>query len=287
MRRPSSFILILAIASTFVPLQAQQALKRRPGSFLIYGPVHTIRDERVTYTRENGNLVEGPRVLLQTINYNEDGTKQERTSYNPDGVAIYRTVDTFDPGGRILETNTFSRGDVLNTRVVSNYNDQKQLIERVTYRRDGSVLGRTVFRRQGNQIESESWMYDANGGVVSQSKTTNDLPAKRADTISINPESVVQTQSTTTVGPNGSREFTTEESNGGFRREAIVPVGKGNDDRIIYNKDGTIKSKERSIREFDSYHNMIKTTHLTATGDSTDFQTIDVTYRTITYFGKD
>jgi hypothetical protein len=140
---------------------------------------------------------------------------------------------------------------------------------------------------RGNQRESESWLYDFHGGVIAQSKTTNDLPTKRSDSVSINPRGVVQSQSTVTDGPNGSREFTTERSDGDFKREVIAPVGKGSDEHITYNKDGTIKSKDRFMREFDSYHNMTKTTHLTATGDSADFEQADVTYRTITYYGKD
>ena len=284
MRRVSLFILVLSATATLAPLRAQQELKRRPGNFLIYGPVHTIRDERVTFTKQNGELVEGPRVLVQTMEYNEDGTKQEWTSYRPEGNIVYRRVETYDPDGRILEIDNFPNG-ILNTRVVSNYDDQKQLIERVTYGGDGSVLDRTVVRRQGNQ--TESWSYDSRGNITSQSKTTNDRPAKRADTISINPGGVVQTQSRVTDNPDGSVEFRTEQSNGGFKRDVFIPIAKGSEDRVTYNKDGTIKSKERFLREFDSYHNMIKQTHLTARGDSSDFAPVDVTYRTITYFGKD
>jgi hypothetical protein len=156
MRRSSSLILVLFATATLAPLWAQQELKRRPGNFLIYGPVQTIRDERVTFARENGNPVEGPRVLLQTMTYNEDGTRQDSTFYSPVGNVILRRVETYDPDGRILEANSYQNG-ILSNRVVSNYNDQKELIERVAYRRDGSVSNRTVFRRQGNQRENESW----------------------------------------------------------------------------------------------------------------------------------
>lgn len=286
MKRISLFILVLSAAATFGPLRAQQGLKRLPGNFLLYGPVHTIRDERVTFTRESGSLVEGPRVPVLTMTFSEDGTKQDRTFYGPGGI-VFRTVDTFDPDGRILETSSFSKGDVLNSRVVSNYNDQKELIERVTYRRDGSISGRTVFRRQGNQRESESWLYDFHGGIVAQSKTTNDVPAKRSESVSIDQRGVVQSQSTVAAGPNGSWDYKTERSDGDFRREVIAPAGKGSEDRTTYNKDGTLKSKDRFVREFDSYQNMIKTTHLTAKPDSADFEPADVTYRTITYYGKD
>jgi len=285
MFRAAAFLLILIVAATGAPLRAQQTPNRRPGPFLVYGPVHTIRDERVTLTNENGKLVEGPKELVQTIEYNEDGTKQDRTLYIPVGNVTLRTVETYEPDGRVLETNNFVRG-VLNTRVVSNYDDQKQLTERVTYRRDGSVAGRIVFRRQGNQRESEVWSYDFQGNVTSHIKNSSDPTARRSESTAVSPSGVVRTESSQTDNPDGSREFKTEQSNGGFKREVIGNVKDGVD-RITYNKDGTIKSRDRYVHEFDSYKNVIKTTHLTANGDSPDFVPADITYRTITYFGKD
>jgi len=153
-------------------------------------------------------------------------------------------------------------------------------------RPDGSIQDRLVFRRQGNQREVESWSYDIHGNVVAQIKTLNDLPARRSQSISIGPGGVSQTEFSTIDNPDGSREFRTEQSDGSFKRQVITD-GNGTEDLVLYNKDGTIKSKERTLREFDSHQNMIKETHLTAKGDSADFTPGYVAYRTITYFEKD
>jgi antitoxin component YwqK of YwqJK toxin-antitoxin module len=283
MFRVPALLLSLVVAATLAPLSAQETPKQRPGRFLIFGPVHTIRDERATFKNEQGAFVEEPRTLVQTIEYNEDGTRQDRTSYG-EGNYVYRTLDTYDPDGRILETKHF-RGGVLAGRVVSNYDDQKQLIEQLTYRPDSSIQGRVVFKRQGNQREVESWAYDIHGNVIAQTKTLNDLPAKRSQSISINPRGVSQTESSVIENPDGSW-VRTEQSNGSFKRQ-VIANGQGSEDWILYNKDGTIKSKERIVREFDSHRNMIKETRLNAKGDSADFTPSYVAYRTITYFGKD
>ena len=283
------FALLLTVISAmgFAQLAAQQeSPKQRPGPFLIYGPVHTIRDERATFKSENGTLVEGPKILVQTIEYDEDGTKQDRTSYESNGNIGYRSVERYEPDGRILETSSFQNGK-LSSRVVSNYDDQKQLIEEVTYRPDASVSDRTVFRGHGNQSETESWSYDPQGNITSQSKSRYDQPSKRSSSITISPSAVVQSLSTVIDNPDGSREFRTEGSNGEFKRQVFIPIAKGREDRVTYNKDGTIKSTERHVREFDSYHNLIKDTRSMSKGDSSDFAPVDVTYRTITYFGKD
>src|SRR5438552_16879769 len=99
------FVLLLTVISAmgFAQLAAQQeSPKLRPGPFLIYGPVHTIRDERATFKCENRTLVEGPKVLVQTIEYNEVGTKQDRTSYEPNGSISFRRSERYEPDGRIL-----------------------------------------------------------------------------------------------------------------------------------------------------------------------------------------
>lgn len=284
MLRLPPFLLVLIVTANPALLRAQQTPKQRPGPFLIFGPVHSIRDERATFKNEQGNFVEGPRVLVQTLEYNEDGTRQDRTSY-ADVNQPYRNLDTYDPDGRILETKNFRSG-VLESRVVSNYDDQKQLIEQLTYRPDGSIQDRVVFRRQGNQREVESLSYDIHGNVVAQIKTLSDLSARRSQSISISPGGVSQITSSTIDNPDGSREFRTEQSNGSFKRHVIAD-GNGTEDLILYNKDGTIKIKERTLREFDSHQNMIKETRLTAKGDSPDFTSGYVVYRTITYFEKD
>jgi antitoxin component YwqK of YwqJK toxin-antitoxin module len=255
MSKVAAFLFVLFVAAAAAaPLHAQPTPNRRPGPFLVYGPVHTIRDERAVLTNENGNFVEGPKQLVMTIEYNEDGTKQDRSVFIPVGNVTLRTVETYDPDGRVLETNNFQRG-VLSNRVVSNYDDQKQLIERVTYRRDGSVASRIVFRRQGNQRESEAWSYDFQGNVISQIKNSSDPASRRSESTIVSPSGVARSESSQTDNPDGSREFKTEGSNGEFKREAFANV-KGGEERIVYNKDGTIKNKERFIREFDSYKNM-------------------------------
>lgn len=283
LRVPTFLLGLVVVVATLAPLSAQETPKQRPGPFLIFGPVHIIRDERATFKNEQGKFVEGPRVLVQTLEYNEDGTRQDRTSYT-DANQAYRTLDTYDPDGRILETKNFRSG-ALENRVVSSYDDQKQLAEELTYRPDGSIQDRVVFRRHGNQREVESWAYDIQGNIVAQSKTLNDLPARRSKSISISPGGVSQTESSVIENPDGTW-VRTEQSNGSLKRQVIAD-GHGSEDWLLYKKDGTIKSKERILREFDSHQNMIKETRLNANGESADFTPSSVAYRMITYFEKD
>jgi hypothetical protein len=152
------------------------------------------------------------------------------------------------------------------------------------YRADGSIVHRTTFHRIGNNMESETVGYDAKGLIINQTKGTFDLRTHQSQAVSVNAGGTIQTQTGITDNPDGSQEFRVDRSNGEFQREVQGRVRNGTSERVIYNRDGTVRGTERFIREFDSHHNLIKTTHLMAKGDSTDFEPVDITYRTITYY---
>lgn len=166
MRRTFTILLALVALASLARPQPQPQRKRLPGPLILYGPIHTIRDERTTFTIVNGELVEGARALVMTATFNEDATKQEKTLY-ADGEIISRTEETFDPDGRVIANNN-----------------------------------------------------------------------------------------------------------------------QGGTDRTVYNPDGTIKERVRRVGEFDSYQNLIKSTLLTATGDSFEYRPTTITYRSITYYPK-
>jgi antitoxin component YwqK of YwqJK toxin-antitoxin module len=283
MKRFTVAAFALLLISAALPCSAQQKEKRRPGPFLIWGPVHTIRDEHVTITMKNGEPVEGERVLVHTLTYNEDGTKQEDTSYQPDGSIMFRIVYLYDPDGKILETTRFNGKDTVQTREVSHYDDQKRASERITYRADDSVLGKQIYSYNGNQRIIESTMYGPNGAILRQNTTTSYLQPNRAESLDYDGKRVVRSESSITRTPEGGQMYETQTDGKTTRKEAYNPIQKG-DERVQYNPDGTIKSRERFTREFDSHGNMIKTTRSVATGDSADFALADVTYRTIEYY---
>jgi hypothetical protein len=269
------------------PLTAQEKPKRLPGRQQLVGPVHTVRDEQTDFINKDGQLVEGPRILVVTFTFSEDGTKQERVFYHPEsGQIIHRYADTYDPDGRVQEESVLNAQGDLETRTVYVYGEDKRLSERVTYRKDGSLANRTVFRRDGKQSSSESVSYDLRGNVIAGSTTTNDLKNKTAEARLFNGNGSTNIQSSLVNGPDGGYELKEQRSDGNFKHEVFKPEGKDQSSRVIYNADGTIKFSQRYLHEYDSYGNIIKTTRLQADGDSKDFHPIGVSYRTITYYEK-
>src|SRR5947209_4562498 len=185
MQRVMAFSFIVLVAAA--PLLGQQQRVRRPGPWLIYGPVHTIRDERANIKVQNGEVVEGPRVLIMTLTYSEDGTKQERTLYRPDGSIKFKTVDNYESDGRLIESKTFYDDGTLLTRIVNTYDSQKQLAVRVEYRSDGSISSRTMYHNQGNDREIEIIHYDKDGAVTGETRA-NTTRGSQASIQSYDPE---------------------------------------------------------------------------------------------------
>jgi antitoxin component YwqK of YwqJK toxin-antitoxin module len=275
-----SVLLITAIAGF-----AQQGEKRRFGAPAYWGPVRTVRVERAKITNQNGTLIEGPRTLLQTIIYNEEGSRKEVTVYRPDGAISGKSIDTYDPEGRILETDTVRGNGDPGNRMVSSYDGNKRLIEKIIYRPDGSVSGRITFVYQDNKRIHTSVSYDQNGVIVTEVTGTLDLKMHRMEAISQNGNQVVQRESSFTDTPQG--QVYEEQVNGTRTRHTLNrPTGNGGPELIEYNPDGAVGSKQRWKTEDDSHGNSVKTITFVANGDSGNFQPAEVLYLTFEYYGK-
>ncbi len=149
MKRLTTLATVLVVAVLIC--SAQQPIKRRFGAPTFYGPVRTVRIERAEITNQYSQLTEGPRTLLQTVTFNEDGTRKELIVYRSDRAISGRTIETFDPDGRLLETKSFRGNGDLGNWMASVYDQSKRLIEQITYRPDGSISHRTTFVYQDNK----------------------------------------------------------------------------------------------------------------------------------------
>jgi antitoxin component YwqK of YwqJK toxin-antitoxin module len=275
-----SVLLVTAIAGF-----AQQGEKRRFGAPTYWGPVRTVRVERAKITNQNGTLIEGPRMLLQTITYNEEGSRKEVTVYRPDGAISGKSIDTYDPEGRILETDTVHGNGDPGNRMVSSYDGNKNLIEQIIYRPDGSISHRTNFVYLESKRIQHSVGYDENGVIVSEINGTLDLKTHRTHTITQNSAQTLQRESSFTDTPQG--QVYEEQVNGTRTRHTLNrPTGNEGPELIEYNPDGAVGSKQRWKTEDDSHGNSVKTITFVANGDSGNFQPAEVLYLTFEYFGK-
>jgi hypothetical protein len=277
-------ILLLALVfSTTLNSVAQDREKRLPGPFLIWGPVHTIRDERVTITSRNGESTEGPRTLVQIFTFNEDGTHQRREFFT--GGSLERTiVDVFTADGKHLETiESKANGDLI-SRTLRKYDD-KMLTEEIKYGPDGNELSKRTRTRIGGQIREEIENY-SKGTITSRASSTYDPSTRTSDSVLQDRQRVTNSRIVTSPGPDGTTVIEKKLGERPVEREALSRMGESGEQHITYNPDGTVKRKERRDREFDAHGNLIKQVRLFAEGDSNDFVPVEILYRTIDYYNR-
>jgi hypothetical protein len=233
----------------------------------------------------NGQLTEGPRLLLQKFNFNEDGTRKELTNYKPDGSIAVRTVEVYDLEGRILESSTFIGQSDHGSRITYKYDSSKRWIEIAVYRPEGTIAHRTIFTYQGDQRFGESVNYDASGAIVSRGTGVDDLKAHRSEMINQSANEVVRRQTSITDTRNG--QVYEQRVNGALAARSLSTASRdGVSEFTTYNPDGSVKSKQRNASEFDSHGNAVKTVRSEMKSGADEFRPVAVYYRTFEYYGK-
>ena len=278
MRALTTALLVLFLS---LVCPSQQHVSRRVRAQLFWGPIRSIRIERAEFINREGRQVEGPRVLTQTIDYNEEGTRCEVTTYNRDGVVTQRISETYDKEGHILQSATLKANGQIETRIEYKYDAAKRWSETSLFREDGSVANRTSFRYEGDKRFHESVSYDLNGLILSKSTGILDLKTHQMESVTQTPSGVVQRRSGFTDIPNGQIY---EQSTNEVAGERTVSMRSGNNGAEVtrYSPAGSIISQSRSASEFDRFGNAIKTVWSIPKGEL--FEPSLVIYRSIEYY---
>ncbi len=216
-------------------------------------PCGLLRVGRAQIIDRNGELSEGPRILLQTMEYNEDGTRKELNNYAPSGIISGKTIEIYDPDGRLLEASYFSGNGTSQGRQVSLYDSSRRLIEQTIYRSNGSIANKLTFAYQNNQRTHESVSYDQNGAVLGRVTGTLDLKTHVMEAVRQTPNQIEKRQSSFTDIPEG-QVFQEKVNDNLTQRSLSRPLGPGRVEWIEYK--------------------------------SGDFHPVEVLYWTIEYYGK-
>lgn len=280
-----SLTVALVVTLAVLTCSAQQQEKRRPGFLTIFGPARSVRIERAQITSLNGESVEGPRILVAIINYDEDGARQERTVFRADGSVLSRTHETYDSGGRVLETNNFKGNGDPGNRIAYKYDANRKLIEQTVYRPDGSVAHRTTFTYADGRRLHESVGYDENGVVVARVTGSLDLKTHKIETVNQFGNQVDARQTSFTDTLQG-QVFEDRVNGAQIERTLNRSLGNGGAEIIQYNPDGTVKTRSRFQTSLDFHGNPVKQITLDLVDGSDNFAPVAVQYFTIEYYGK-
>jgi hypothetical protein len=104
----------------------------------IDGPVKTVRVEVATLTRSGELMDQVPRVLTTTDEVNEDGTMTVSRRYRQDGAVSFKQVTFYQADGRAKESQVYSDGERISTRMLYYYGESGNRMEMLFYGLDGN-----------------------------------------------------------------------------------------------------------------------------------------------------
>jgi hypothetical protein len=255
----------------------------------LLGPVHTSRLEIASVAEKDGATVEGSRILVMSIEYNDDWTQAAVRNYRPDGSTAHKTLHTFDAEGRWLEIAYYEGEVKLIHRSSCLYDGEGQLLEQVEYGPSGSVVGRILasHRKDENKAEvTEDAVYDRRNSLRSSSMNKIEENGGKGESAFYNADGSVANRSVVMRNEEGNSEHTEYKADGAVSSRTVsISDGKGWASEVQeYNGEGVLIRKQTYKHEYDSYGNWTKESEWhweSETGKST---LASVRYRAIAYY---
>src|SRR6185369_8692622 len=292
-------VVVLVALMAFVA-QAQERSDAE-ATYALKGPVRTFRVEVATFVLQDGDYVEGPRVVQMEASINQDGNRTDLRMYNDKGGLSRRIVMKFD-GRKMTEAINYDGRGTMWLRTVNVYDNQSLLTAELTYNGDGSSRSKKTFKRDELGQAYETNESTARGVMVDQSKNTFDgailLTSERKtfrDDGSLAATSFYQAEKrrseATSYQPDGSvanKNFRTAQQveqygpDGSLQKTGTISVDHRLLDQVVLNKDGTTKKESNAPAQLDAYGNWTKLTKWQT--DSQGSRPLTVAYRTLTYY---
>jgi uncharacterized protein (DUF2147 family) len=307
-----STILLFCVISVVASAQAKPDREKNG----LRKSVQTVKTEVTEFTSKDGKSVEGARMPVQAVDYDERGNVVKRVDFNRDGSVAQTIVYSYDAQGRSTGYEDFTPG--LNTPRKHIYvlaSDGKQSEykvvqpagspgdERYVYKYDanGNMIAEELYNK-AQLISKNENVYDAHGRLISQVIYNPDgtVSARIQNTFLADGKPVERIRhdgDLTTYrvrykyddkgrllerkveGSFVDMDFTSEN----YTTGKVVFVYKGKDqpkEAITYNPDGSFR--ERVEFDYDSHGNWKKKTRKVRVAGKEVKQQIE--YRTITYF---
>ena len=292
-------VVVLLALMAFVA-QAQERSDAE-ATYALKGPVRTFRVEVATFVLQDGDYVEGPRVVQMEASFNQDGNRTDLRMYNDKGELSRRIVMKFD-GRKMTEAINYDGRGTMWLRTVNVYDNQGLLTAELTYNGDGSLRSKKTFKRDELGQAYETNEYNARGVLVDQFKNTFDgailLTSERKtfrDDGSLAATSFYQAEKrrseATSYQPGGSvanKNFRTAQQveqygpDGALQKTGTISVDHRLLDQVVLNKDGSTKKESNAPTQLDAYGNWTKLTKWQT--DSQGTRPLSVAYRTLSYY---
>lgn len=278
--------LALALSCSYSAAAQAGTDKDRSG---VTGPVRTLRLEKAAVSLVSGRPVEGPRVLTQTISFDEKGNATATSVFNPDGSVSSKLgrAYTYDAEGRVAERSFLDAHGVLTGRAVPAYDKKGREVETTVFNPDGSVhyIQAYIYDERGNITRKAS--RSPGGAPYSSTAHTYDAKDRLTETAFYLPDGNLFQRNVYTYDARGrGTGWTAYRADGtpmtGFTRRYDE---KGNVVESLHSANGSLVTRHTYTYEFDARGNWVK-----RRAEREDVRggvskvVPEVTYRTITYY---
>ena len=254
-----------------------------------------MRYERAELRVADGVEIEGPRTLIQVVNYSENGLLRETLLYRG-GAVHQKTVQTYLPDGNREGTSVFNGDGKLISKVGYEYDSQGLLVSEVLYLGDGSVKERktieasdtprrriAITRTIGTGATAETSI----NTIESLSPIGSPRPEKRSIWATTKADGI-RTEDSYEVDASGTHNdqqlrYSADGSLTG-KRVSIVDAGVNRLEATEYDAAGNIKNRTLETREYDSHRNLIQITGYKWNSTQQKFEPFVVSYHIIEYY---
>jgi hypothetical protein len=283
----------------------------------LFGSVQSVKTEVAEFTAKDGRNVEGPRMPVQTVTYDERGNRLKRVEFNRDGSMAQTLVYTYDsegrrigyedytpglstarkhvyaldakgnrveykiiqPTGSVADEKYFYKYDANGKKIAEELYHKTSLISRNenAYDEQGRLMSQTIYNPDGSISSRIKNAIAADGKPTERTRYDGDLLTYKVRYTYDKKGKLVELE---TIGSYVETDANTE----GYVTGKVVYIYKGKDqpkETLVFNPDGSLR--ERVIVEYDSRGNWIKRTHRVRSAQNGKELPLQIEYRTIAY----
>ena len=278
-------LLSIAIATQTSFAQQGRIVNRVGDAF--HGPIKQVRTETAQLKMDGDKRLEGPRFLIQLVNYSQDGLTKEVEVYFPNGSLRQKFVEKFLPSGNRESLSTYDANGQLLSKKVYEYDRFGTASSETRQNADGSVQSQTFVQSVQTPQGIKGISKITDGTTVETSVNTREEDSKTSKWTTTKPDGSRQ-ENTFSVDSAGDHldEQLTYRPDGSLALRRVSKV-----DRLAtrleateYTGDGSIQKRTLETREYDEHRNLRKSVNYRWDAASQKFKPVAATYNVIEYF---
>lgn len=281
-----SLVPILAGVYFFVSCLTNAQVKSDRERDDLSGSVQVVRTERSLLLRA-GDKPSNQKGETTQVSYARNGSKTEEITYSDNGMLLRKSTFVYDSSGKLTETMVFNADNSVYLKRTYKYLAERST-EECVYGEGTFLITKSIktHDKKGRVIDLST--FDSNGKPQMRQVITYTIEGKPVEIDYFQDHNSQIGKTLFVYDSEGNLTQKTDYDAHGSISGRIVFSGdtKGGADLTMteYDSKGSLVSKERYIREFDSHGNWTKETKSIMNSQTGELEPVEITQRQITYY---